>query len=103
MSDNLSQTIAEYRLAHGDAENRYYKKHIARTKFGREPGYHCVPVGDGEEVSKDEYEAHAAESRQNQTDAFMGRLQRSYWRYDQKLSREGWREILVREIQAFAG
>lgn len=100
MTNLLNQTIEQYRAQHGKPEYCYFKKHIAWSKPRRQRGYHIVPIGGGEEVSVEEYEASLAESKKCETDAFMGRLERSYWRYDRKLVKDGWREVLLKEIQA---
>lgn len=103
MSDLLDQIIAKYRSQHGEPEYRYFKKLVVWTKFRREPGYHCTPIGDGTEISKEEYEANIADSARFCTEAFMGRLPQSYWKYDRKMVKDGWREILVKDIHSHNG
>lgn len=95
----LEQVATEYRLAHGMPEYRYFRKHVAWVKERRKPGYHVTPFRDGEEVSREEYEANIAESEKSRSAAFMGRLPTAYWSYNRKMVKEGWREILIRDVQ----
>lgn len=96
----LDQTINEYMDRYGEPEYRYFKKNVTWVKYRRKPGYHSSPVGDGTEVSKDEYDANIVISKKYSADAFMGKLPCSYWRYDRKLSKDGWREALIKDIQS---
>mgnify|MGYP001609525821 FL=1 len=96
----LEQVIAEYRAQHGEPAFRYYKKYVVWSKFRRKPGYHVTPIGDGDEVTREEYEANIAESKRQRGEAFMGRLPHSYWEYGQKMIRDGWREALIKDVQS---
>lgn len=100
MSAMLEQIIDQYLARYGEPGYRYSKKYIQWTKFRRQRGYHSSPCGPGTEVSKAEYEANTAQSKKNVLEAFMGRFPQSYWRYDKELSKDGWREVLIKEVQA---
>jgi hypothetical protein len=95
MSDLLDQTIDDYRRRHGDPEYRYFKK---RGVFSRRE--HIFAIGEGEEVTKEEYDANIAESERLGKEAFWGRLKQSYWKYYRNKSKDGWREALVKDIEA---
>lgn len=98
MIKSLEQAVAWYMAEYGEPGYRYSKKRVLWSKSRRQQGYHSIPSGDGEEVSKEEYEENIAASNKFVTEAFMCRLQISYWRYDKKLSKDGWREVLLRDI-----
>ena len=94
----LCDLIAAAKKEYGEPTYAYFKKTVAWARHGRRPGYHIVPIGDGEPVSMEEYAAGLAESKRCEGEAFMSRLQRSYVRYNKKMVGKGWREILVERI-----
>jgi hypothetical protein len=96
----LEQTIAEYRSTYGEPEYRYFKREMIWAKVRRKPGYHIGPIGNGIEVTKAEYDANVAASKHARGEAFMGRFPQRYWDYHCKLSKDGWREKLIADIQA---
>lgn len=97
----LDGVIEHYRSMHGDPEYHHFKRLIIWTKERRKPGYHVSPIGDGQPVSKEEYEANIAESNFNRGEAFMSRLPRNYWEYHRKLTKDGWRERLMKDVEAY--
>lgn len=98
---SLRATIELYRAAHGEPEYKYFKKYARWEKFRREPGRHVSAIGDGQEVSRDEYEANIAESKFRYGEAFMSRYPQSYWQYDRKMVKGGWRERLIKDVEMF--
>jgi hypothetical protein len=92
----LERIAAEYKVAHGEAEYRYFKK---RSVFSHRERGHITPIGDGEEVTKAEYESNIEESERNGNEAFWHRLKRSYDRYYKNISKDGWHEILVKDVE----
>lgn len=95
----LEKIVAEYQEMFGEPEYRYFKKYVPWSKPRRGTGHHFVPIGDGEEISQEEFEANTAECERVRTEAFMGRYPRSYWKFDRKMIKEGWREHLIKDIQ----
>lgn len=98
---SIEQVIAEYKAAHGEPEYRYHKRYMRWSKERRKPGNHWSPIGDGPEVTREEYEANLAQSKRDAGEAFMGRLPRDYWEYYRRMSKDGWRERLIADVQAF--
>lgn len=98
---SLKATIDIYRAAHGEPEYRYFKKWIVYAKERRKPGYHSRPIGDGQECSREEYEANVEECKRLYGEAFMGRLPKSYWDYGRKMIKDGWRERLIKDVETF--
>lgn len=96
---SLQATISIYRAAHGEPEYRYFKKRIAWSSR-RGGGEHIVPIGDGEEIAREEFEANVAEYERVRRLAFLGKYPQSYWRYDRKMVKEGWRERLIADVEA---
>ena len=81
----------------GEGEYKYYAIPVSWRKRGRRPGQHFTPITglDKFEVSKDEWVKEYEESKANCTDAFMGRLKRSYTKYRCECVKDGWREKLA--------
>lgn len=100
LSSALSRLIAVARSEFGETQWRYEKKLISWIRFRRRPGSHSTPIGDGEPVTKEEYDANIAESKRRDLEAFMGRYPQSYTRYDKKISTPGWRERLIEMIKS---
>lgn len=100
MTEPLSKIIAQYREQYGEPEYRYFKIHVSWSKPRRQRGRHFMPIGPGTTVTKEEYEANIAESNRLVGEAFMGRCTWNYWRYDREMVKDGWREVLIKEIQA---
>lgn len=98
---SLKATVAIYRAAHGEPEYRHFKRLVQWTRFRRQPGYHTSPIGDGTEVTEAEYEANIAQTKHCRGEAFMGRYPQSYWEYHRKMVKDGWRERLIKDVQAF--
>lgn len=87
----------------GESEFAYSKRHITWV-HGRkrgEKGSHFMPIGDGQPITREEYEANIEEEIRIRREAFMGRWPRSYWSYEKKLTRPGWREKLVEKINSY--
>lgn len=102
MDECLSQLVSLAKAEFGESEFAYTKRHITwvwSRKRG-EKGSHFQPVGPGEPTTKEEYEANIEEEKRIRLEAFMGRWPKSYWSYDKKLTRPGWREKLVEMINA---
>lgn len=98
--ETLGPLVAMARAEFGEAKFAYSKSHVswvAGRKRG-EKGSHFRTVSGGTPISKEEYDANIAEAKRIGLEAFMGRYQRSYWDYDKKLSRPGWRERLIEMI-----
>lgn len=99
----LEDVIAEYRGLYGEPEYRYFKKRVSWQSARRgQEGQHFIPIGDGDEVSKEEYEANVAEYERIRRLAFLSKYPQSYWKYDRKMVKDGWRERLIQDIEAFA-
>lgn len=95
----LDNVIEQYRSQHGEPEYRYFKRLVVWSR-DRRKGCHIVPIGDGEAVTKEEYEANCAETKRIRTEAFYGRWPRNYWEYHRKMIKDGWREVLIKDVQA---
>lgn len=103
MDEQLAQLISLAKVEFGEAEYAYFKKQ-ATWHSGRrrgQSGSHFVSIGDGTPVTKAEYDANLEEAKRIRLEAFMGRWPRTYWQYDRKLTRPGWREKLVEIINNF--
>jgi hypothetical protein len=100
--EHLTATMAAYQAIYGEPQYRYFRKYVAWTKERRKPGYHIKPIGDGEEVSKEDYETQIEFSKKLETDAFMGKWQQGYWLYHRKIVTDGWREHLLKDLDAVA-
>lgn len=99
---SLEQVISEYQSLYGEPEWRYFKKYVPWSKErGRKTGCHFIPVGDGDEVSKESYHKNVEKSDRIVREAFMGRAPYSYWRYDKKMTKDGWREHLIKDVKAY--
>jgi hypothetical protein len=87
----------------GEPEFTYSKKRASWTRGHgpRSPASHWIAIGAGQPVSKEEYDANIEESKRNELEAFMGRLKRSYWRYEATMSKPGWRERLIDLIKNY--
>lgn len=100
MDEQLSRLVALAKVEFGEAEFAYSKSHI-QWVHGRkrgQKGSHFIPCRAGDPIAKEEYEANIAEEKRIRLEAFMGRWPRSYWSYEKKLTRPGWREKLVQMI-----
>ncbi len=95
VSNVLAQLIDVARVEFGETTWRYSKKRVHWSRFRNRPGSHSVPIGDGEEVTKDEYDANIDASKHRDLEAFMGRYPQSYTRYDKSIAVPGWRERLI--------
>lgn len=100
--ETLQPLVALARAEFGEAEFTYSKSHVSWVSSRKrgEKGSHFRTITGGTPISKEEYDANIAEAKRVGLEAFMGRYQRSYWDYDKKLSRSGWREKLVEMIKA---
>lgn len=100
--EHLIEAVEAYRTVYGEPEYRHFKKLVVWTNGRRGAGYHTSPIGDGQEVSLEEYESNITTSECEQREAFMGRLPRNYWQYHRKIATDGWREHLLRDLTAVA-
>lgn len=100
---SLQATVDLYRAAHGEPEYRYFKKRIAWVPPSRRghSGEHVIPIGDGEEIERDEYEANIAEYEKVRREAFLNKHPKGYWRYDMKMIKPGWRERLIEDVERY--
>lgn len=96
LSDCLDLLIGAARAEFGETEYQYFRVPVYWHKCRRQPGYHTA--GTKVEISKEEYEASEADSKKARTDAFMGRLQGNYSRVEREISKEGWKEHLLKII-----
>lgn len=100
MDEQLSRLVALAKAKFGESEFAYSKIHI-QWVYGRkrgQKGSHFIPCRAGDPIAKEEYDANIAEEKRIRMEAFMGRWPHSYWSYDKKLTRPGWREKLVEMI-----
>ncbi len=93
----LFDLVSDYHERFGDPQYRYFKKQIAWSRRGE----HIIPIGNGEEISREEFDANVSEYERIRREAFLGRYPKSYWQYRRDLSKDGWREILIKEIEQF--
>lgn len=103
MDECLSQLVALAKAEYGESEFAYSKRHITWV-WGRkrgQKGSHFMPIGPGDPVTREEYEASVEEEKRIRMEAFMGRWPKSYWSYEKKLTRPGWREKLVEAINSY--
>lgn len=100
--ETLQPLVALARAEFGEAEFTYSKSQVSWVSSRKrgEKGSHFRTVTGGSPISKEEYDANIAEAKRIGLEAFMGRYQRSYWDYDKKLARPGWREKLIEIIKA---
>jgi hypothetical protein len=104
MDECLSQLVALAKAEYGESEFAYSKCHITWI-WGRkrgQKGSHFMPIGPGEPTTREDYEANIEEEKRIRMEAFMGRWQKSYWSYEKKLTRPGWREKLVEIINNYS-
>lgn len=101
---DLIEIAEQYRAEFGEPQYLYFKKRIpwASPGRGRRFGEHIIPIGDGEEISKEEYDANIAEYEHVRRQAFLGKHPQSYWRFDQKLVKDGWHERLLADVEALS-
>ena len=87
---------------YGQPEYRYYKKTVIfRRGKRRNDDVFITPIGEGTEVSRDEYEANKEESGKLRFQAFDGTRKQSFIEYGKSLTKPGWRERLVGEIKCW--
>lgn len=101
--ESLAPLVALAKAEFGESEFVYTKCHITWV-WGRkrgEKGRHFHPIGPGEPITREEYEANIEEEKRIRLEAFMGRWPKPYWSYDKKLTRPGWREKLVELIASY--
>jgi hypothetical protein len=96
--DAVAKAVALARAEFGEPEFRYFKK---RVSWHPRDKCHFIPVGDGDEVSREEYETNAAQAGVNEMERFMGRLKATYTRYDRKQVAPAWREELLKLIPVY--
>ncbi len=100
----VRQAIEAAKAAYGEPEFAYFKKCVQWRSPRRrgESGTHVYTIGDGAPITAEEYAANIAESKRLDTAQFMGEMKgRSYWRYERRLVREGWREHLLKAIPEY--
>jgi hypothetical protein len=79
-----------------------YTYHVKEVRYSPRTKSHSYTIGDGPECSREEYEANVAQSKADETERFMGRLKRSYKRYDREQVAPAWREKLIALLPNYA-
>lgn len=100
-SASLRDIIAEYKEMHGERVWRYYKKYHRwqSGRRGRRGAYFSV-IGDGTDISQNEYEASIAQGKTDSAAAFLGKSKKAgYHSYHCKVAKKGWQDYLIQEIQ----
>ena len=103
MDEQIAKLVEIAKEEFCESEFAYYKRHI-RWVWGRkrgEKGSHFSPIGVGQPTTREDYEANIEEEKRIRLEAFMGRWPKSYWSYEKKLTRPGWREKLVEIINSY--
>lgn len=94
----VAQVVAMARAQFGEPEFRYFKK---KVRWQPREKSHFYAIGDGDPITQEEYEANAAQAAVDEMDRFMGRLKRTYWRYERKQVAPAWRERLLELIPTY--
>jgi len=103
MDEHLARLVELAKAEFGESEFAYSKRHVSWV-YGRkrgQKGSHFIPIGPGDPITQEEYEANIEEEKRIRLEAFMGRWPKSYWSYEKKLTRPGWREKLVEMINSY--
>lgn len=83
--------------AFGEPEYSYFKEWVQATGRGQQRRHY----GSGyNEIPKEEYDAHRAQSRKLEMDRFMGRGHvGSFYRYEIRLKKPGWPQALEKALK----
>lgn len=86
----------------GKAEYKYHALPIQWVPGKkRGTGSHSTPITGREryECTEQEWRDGRAESDHNRLEAFLGRFKRSYTSYQRTVTKDGWRETLIKLLQ----
>ena len=80
------------KIVYGEAEYEYY----AIPVYWRRDGHTRPITGLGEfKITCEEYEKNKSKGKKDATDAFMGKLKRTYTSYERRIVKDGWRQQLI--------
>lgn len=101
LKELLGAIADEARKEFGEPEYRYYKKTIIfRRGKRRDDDRFISPIGDGTEVSWEEYKDNIELSRKLRAQAFFScTLKQDFVEYGRKMTKPGWRERLIDEVR----
>ncbi len=96
----VDQAVQMARQLYGEPSYTYHAKDVRYSSRSRE---HMSVIGNGPEISQADYEANVAKGKADHMDAFMGRMKRSYVRYEKHQVAPAWREKLIEAIPKYEG
>lgn len=84
--------VEEARRLYGETEYEYIKEYLSyRPRIGHR-------VATREPVSKQEFDQYKDESKKRETSRFFGGLKASFYRYEVRMKRAGWRQKLIEQL-----
>lgn len=86
--------VEEARRLYGETEYEYVKEWLQyRPRIGHR-------VATKQVIGKEEYDQHKAESKRVEMDRFFGKHNGSFYRYEVKMKKAGWRQKLIEQLNA---
>lgn len=86
--------VDEARRLYGDSEYEYVKEWLQyRPRSGHR-------VSSRQVIGKEEFDLNKSESKRIETDRFFGKTTTSFFRYEAKRKRDGWRQKLIEQLLA---
>ena len=102
----LSSLIGLARSEYGEPTYKHFRTEYAwrcRTRKPRRAGQHVLCISSQPpECTREEYEANNEQGKRDSTEAFMGRLPRTYYTWERKLTNDGWPQKLIEMIVEIA-
>lgn len=87
---NVEEAIRLY----GETEYEYIKEYLSyRPRHGHR-------VATREPITKEEYDRYKEESKKKETARFFGEHKTSFYRYEVRMKRAGWRQKLIEQLNA---
>lgn len=86
--------VEEARRLYGETEYEYVKEWLEyRPRIGHR-------VSTRQIISKEEYDLYKDESKKKETARFFGDHKTSFYRYEVKMNKAGWRQKLIEQLNA---